>query len=328
MASFRQRGDAWRVEISVNGTRESATFDTKTQARAWASKRETELREQALGKLPDYTLKQAVERYISEVSPKKKSHLREANRLTAFLRMYPALCKKPIAKITTDDLVKWRDDRLKQIQGSSVRRDANVLSSLFKIARKEWKWVHESPMADLTMPPQAKHRDRRVSNDEIRRLVLASGWDESTPNNFTQQVMIAFLFALETAMRASEIKGLTWDRVFLSDRYVALLETKNGTKRNVPLSKRAMELIGYLKGIDSKRVFTINDASFDTLWRKLRNRCEIEDLHFHDSRHEACTRLARKIEVLDLARMIGHKDLKSLMIYYNPTATEIANRLD
>lgn len=115
MASFRQRGDAWRVEISVNGTRESATFDTKTQARAWASKRETELREQALGKLPDYTLKQAVERYISEVSPKKKSHLREANRLTAFLRMYPALCKKPIAKITTDDLVKWRDDRLKQI---------------------------------------------------------------------------------------------------------------------------------------------------------------------------------------------------------------------
>ena len=129
-------------------------------------------------------------------------------------------------------------------------------------------------------------------------------------------------------MRASEIKGLTWDRVFLSDRYVALLETKNGTKRNVPLSKRAMELIGYLKGIDSKRVFTVNDASFDTLWRKLRNRCEIDDLHFHDSRHEACTRLARKIEVLDLARMIGHKDLKSLMIYYNATATEIANRLD
>lgn len=176
--------------------------------------------------------------------------------------MYPTLCKKPIAKITTDDLVKWRDDRLKQIQRSSVRRDANVLSSLFKIARKEWKWIHESPMADLTMPPQAKHRDRRVSDDEIRRLVLASGWDESTPNNFTQQVIIAFLFALETAMRASEIKGLTWDRVC----YVALLETKNATKRNVPLSKRAMELIGYLKGVDSKRVFTINEASFDTLW--------------------------------------------------------------
>ncbi|MEN8330573.1 site-specific integrase, partial [Acinetobacter baumannii] len=41
-----------------------------------------------------------------------------------------------------------------------------------------------------------------------------------------------------------------------------------------------------------------------------------------------CTRLARKLEVLDLARMIGHKDLRSLMVYYNATASEIATRLD
>jgi len=83
-----------------------------------------------------------------------------------------------------------------------------------------------------------------------------------------------------------------------------------------------------MKGVGSHQVFTVKDASFDTLWRKLRDKCEIEDLHFHDSRHEACTRLARKLEVLDLARMIGHKDLRSLMVYYNATASEIANRLD
>ncbi|MDC7252931.1 hypothetical protein NMY25_001792 [Wohlfahrtiimonas chitiniclastica] len=52
------------------------------------------------------------------------------------------------------------------------------------------------------------------------------------------------------------------------------------------------------------------------------------DLTFYDARHEACTRLARKLEVLDLARMIGHRDPRSLMIYYNPTASEIAERLD
>ena len=57
-------------------------------------------------------------------------------------------------------------------------------------------------------------------------------------------------------------------------------------------------------------------------------RAKIEDLTFHDSRHEACTRLARKIDVLDLARMIGHRDLRSLMTYYNPSASEIADRLD
>lgn len=140
--------------------------------------------------------------------------------------------------------------------------------------------------------------------------------------------MIAFLFAIETAMRAGEIKALTWDRVFIDQKYLSLLETKNGTKRNVPLSKRAVELLGYMSGLDERHVFTVNGASFDTLWRKLRDRCEIENLHFHDSRHEACTRLARKLDVLDLTRMIGHKDLKSLMIYYNATATEIADRLN
>jgi integrase len=65
---------------------------------------------------------------------------------------------------------------------------------------------------------------------------LASDFNNQTPENFTQQIMIAFLLAIETAMRAGEIRGLTWDRVYLMNRYVTLNETKNGTKRHVPLS--------------------------------------------------------------------------------------------
>ena len=328
MATFRQRGDAWRAELSVNGTRESATFDTKTQARAWASKRETELRELSRGKLPDYTLNCAIERYIAEVCPKHKGCDAEIKRFKAFQKNFPKLCKKHIAKLTTDDFVVWRDTRLKTVKPASVRREGNILSALFTVARTEWKWVYDSPMSDLKMPPPPAHRDRRIAEDEIDRLCLAADFNNQAPENFTQQIIIAFLLALETAMRAGEIRGLTWDRVYLKDRYVTLDETKNGTKRHVPLSKRAVELLKLMKGIDSHNVFTVKDASFDTLWRKLRDKCEIEDLHFHDSRHEACTRLARKLEVLDLARMIGHKDLRSLMVYYNATASEIANRLD
>ena len=328
MASFRQRKNTWRVEISVNGIRESATFDTKAQCKAWASKRETELREQAHGKLPNHLFTEAIDRYILEVSPKKKSHKKEVDRLNFFRRENAKLCKKQLSQVTTDDLVKWRDSRLLVVQGATVRREANILASLFTIARREWKWIKDSPLSDLKLPPPAQHRDRRITQDEIDRLILASNWGGHEPTNSTQQVIIAFLFALETAMRAGEIVQLSWDRVFLNERYVVLKETKNGTKRNVPLSKRAVELLGYLKPLDKKHVFTCNHQSFDTLWRKLRDRCEIVDLHFHDSRHEACTRLARKLDVLDLARMIGHKDLKSLMIYYNATASEIATRLD
>ena len=57
-------------------------------------------------------------------------------------------------------------------------------------------------------------------------------------------------------MRAGEIRGLTWDRVYLKNRYVTLNET-NGTKRHVPpLSKRAVELLELMKGVGSHQVFT------------------------------------------------------------------------
>lgn len=314
--------------MSIKGIRDSATFDTKAQARAWASKRETELREQADGKLPDYTFEQAIDRYMLEVSPKKKTCENEKKRLNAFKKKFPKLVAKPIAKVTTDDLVHWRDTRLKVVKPATVRRDGNILSGLFTIARREWKWIRESPMVDLKMPPPPADRDRRITEDEIYRLCAAADWKDNKPDNYTQQIIVAFLFAIETAMRAGEIRGLTWDRVFLKDRYVTLNETKNGTKRHVSLSRRAVELLEFQRDINPKAVFDVKQDSFDTLWRKLRDRCEIEDLHFHDSRHEAITRLARKLEVLDLARMIGHKDLRSLMIYYNATASEIANRLD
>jgi integrase len=63
------------------------------------------------------------------------------------------------------------------------------------------------------------------------------------------------------------------------------------------------------------------------MFRKYRKKSGIEDMTFHDSRHEAITRLAKKLHVLDLARMTGHKDIKKLMIYYNESAEDIAGKL-
>ena len=80
------------------------------------------------------------------------------------------------------------------------------------------------------------------------------------------------------------------------------------------------------KGLDD-RLFKLESASADTMFRRVRDELGIDGLTFHDTRHEAITRLARKVDVLDLARITGHKDLKSLMIYYNATASELAQRL-
>ena len=51
------------------------------------------------------------------------------------------------------------------------------------------------------------------------------------------------------------------------------------------------------------------------------------DMTFHDSRHEATTRIAQLLPIQDLSKVTGHKDLKMLMRYYNPTVSEIAERM-
>ena len=130
-------------------------------------------------------------------------------------------------------------------------------------------------------------------------------------------------------MRAGEITGLTWSDVNFEGRFVTIPRSKNGDSRQVPLSGRAVELLRMLEGIDPAKCFTVTAASLDALFRKARKRAaislpEISTLHFHDTRHEAITQLSKKLTVIQLARMVGHRDLKSLMIYYNETATELA----
>jgi integrase len=118
-----------------------------------------------------------------------------------------------------------------------------------------------------------------------------------------------------------------WADVDVAGRFARLPRTKNGEPRAVPLSRAALALLERLPS-DGASVFGLSSASLDTLFRRARQRAGIEGLTFHDSRHEAVTRLARKLDVLDLARMIGHRDLKSLQVYYNATPSEIAARLD
>ncbi|WP_425533244.1 site-specific integrase [Wohlfahrtiimonas chitiniclastica] len=118
-----------------------------------------------------------------------------------------------------------------------------------------------------------------------------------------------------------------WSQVSLSGQSVTLLATKNGDRRQVSLSSRARALFKLMNPKSHGNIFNITVDTVCTTFRKAVKECNLIDLTFHDSRHEACTRLAQKLAVLDLAKMIGHRDTKSLMIYYNPTIAELADRL-
>jgi len=336
MASIAKRDGSWRVQIATLGVRDSKTFNTKAEALAWAVKRETEIREgEATGIQKGRTLDDAFRRYEKEVSAHKRGKRQEILRMGAIGRYEIAgtpLSDMKLADITSDILGRWRDQRLTvdEVKGSSVNRDLNLLSHVFASATKEWKWIAKSPTTDVRRPADPPARDRLYSDDEIERICFALGFDQVETELATtgyQRVAVAFLFAIETAMRAGEICSLVASDIV--GRTATLRQTKNGTKRGVPLSRRAAELLSLLPEVpDDEPLFDLTSGSLDALFRKAKKRAMIDDGTFHDTRHLAITRLARKLNVLDLARMVGHKDLRQLQVYYNETAESMAAKLD
>ena len=332
MAAFRKVGKSWRVEIYVNGQRKSATRDTKAQAKEWAAQEELKLKSKK-SDLPEHTLREALERYCKEETPKKRGEHFENLRINAFIRD-ASFIDWPMQDVTTPVWAKWRDQRLTQVSAGTVSREMTIFKAMYSVARLEWHWVDESPLNDVKRPASPPPRDRLISQNEISAMCASLGYMESSKiESLSQQIAVAMLFALETAMRVGEIIGLSWDKVSFEGRFVVIPKSKNGDTRQVPLSTRAVDLLMKLEGIDEVRCFTVDAASLDVLFRKNRKRVEktlpeIKTLHFHDTRHQAITTLAKKLSVIQLARMVGHRDLKSLMIYYNETATELASLLN
>lgn len=319
MASIRKRGTSWRAEVYRDGTRESSTFPTKQQAAAWATQREAELGGE---KLPEHTVKEALRRYAREVSPTHKGEQWEIARLGMMERDPLAAVRLPTLRAS--HVAEWKQRRLAAVSGASVAREMTLLRCVFEEARREWGWLHSNPARDVKKPSSPPSRKRRISQPEIDRAMLACGVSELEAGTASQRVGLAFLLALETAMRAGEIIGLTWDKV--RPKSVVLPATKNGDQREVPLSARAREILAALPR-DRPTCFDVDPATRDVLWRRARDAAELGDLHFHDSRAEAIWRLSKKLDVMELARVIGHRDLRSLMIYYQTSADELADRL-
>lgn len=315
MATFRKTKTGWRAEVARTGIRASKVFPSKREAQDWASRKEYEIlngsKVSAKMKLRDL-----FERYAREVSSKKRGYKWEALRLNRWGQS--ELGDKSLSELSPADFAAWRDARLQKVAPSTVRREMTLMGSVFSVARREWGLMGGSPLADVRKPQEAAPRDRLPTSAELERLELSAGNDLS---NATARAFHAFLFAGETAMRAGEIIGMKWEHIDLERRVVELPMTKNGTSRQVPLSRRAVEMLEVLPEFDP--VFGLDSRQLDVLWRKVRDRAAVEGLTFHDSRHWAITLLAKKLDVMDLARMVGHRNVNQLLTYYNESAEEV-----
>lgn len=321
MASIYRHGTRWRAQIYVNGGRDSQVFKTKQEAAAWALAREAELSGR---KLPDRTFADAMKRYVADVAPLHKGERWESIRLKSM--QADPIAKRKLAGLHGPDFADWRDRRLEKRKPGTVAREMNLMRSVLEHARRDWHWLKVNPMTDVNWPTTPPGRRRRVPLEEVEAITAAFGVAKLEADTATKRVGLAFLFALETAMRAGEIVGLRWRDVRLLERFVILPETKNGDQREVPLSSRAVTILEALP-VDDGPVFGLTGPLRDALWRKARPK-GLASLHFHDTRAEAIWRLSKKLDVLQLARVIGHRDPRSLMLYYNESAADLAKRLD
>ena len=309
----------------VHGRRRSATFDTKRQAQAWVAEMVTKGTGVAIA---TGTLRELSSRYKSEVSETKRGAHWEVIRLDMYAREYADLFNRKLTTIQREDIERVIKDRLKQVKPSTVNRDLNLISNVFKYGRR-WRMMSHDPMTDIKRPKDPPPRDRRVSEAEEAMLLQAMSYSDDMPiSSQRQKVAIAFLIALETAMRQGELAKVKWSDVHIDDRYIFLPHTitKTAVSRNVPLSARAIELIGRLDH-DKETMLGVSAGVVSTMFRAAVANCGIDNLTFHDARHEATTRLAGKLQVLDLARVTGHRDIKQLMTYYNKYARELAGLL-
>ena len=338
MASITQyRGKTWRAIIRRKGFPvQSQTFDSKRDAVAWAVSIEGKM---GVGQFDPLQLKQAkvttvrdlFDRYHREVAVS----MRGRNEAATVLRLMrdASFMRVLASRLTPQDIRQWRDDRVTTVQPQSVNREMNTISGVLSHAIKEWVApIQVNPCGAVGRYKGAdKPRDKRWNKDDTSKLLTAAGWVSGVaPTKGRGYVGWALLLGIETAMREGELCSLKVADFHRKEKYVFLSKTKNGEPRMVPLSTKAIEYLDVLcqgKKPEDK-IIPLKANTLCEYVLDARRKCGLEHLVFHDTRHEATTRMAAKLtNVLELSAVTGHKSLKHLQRYYNPIPADIAGKL-
>jgi integrase len=265
------------------------------------------------------TLSEALDRYQKEKTEHKKGAAQEKLRIKLFKKS--ELASRFLATIRSTDIAKYRDTRLSLgLSPFTVNNELILLSNLFSVASKEWGFESlDNPVSKVARPKLPKGRDRRLEPGEEQLLLkhLPSG------------VRPVVQFALEAAARRGEILEIRWKDVDLSRRAIRLQDTKNGESRDIPLSTRAVEILKRQpRKLRDDRVFPISGAHVSKSFRQACQAAGIEDLRFHDLRHEATSRLFEKgLNPMQVAAVTGHKTLVMLKRYTHLKAEDLAKML-
>lgn len=334
MANFRKRSGNWQARVSRKGHADlTKTFASMEDARKWARAIERELDTGTF--LPSQhakslTLRELIDRYLAEVVPNLRGAETELIRLKTISRQLGHIRLNALNATT---IAAFRDKRLKEASASTCLRELQTLSAMLGVAQREWQLIAANPVANIRKPSPNKARDRRLSAEEETRLMLAltpaqrrsdGRWSKGTRNVWLKPLV---QLALETAMRRGELLSLRWENIDLLRRTAFVPLSKNGFARTIPLTSVAVKLIQSLPRSIDGSIFPLTPDAVKQAWGRARTSADLPDLHFHDLRHEAASRLADKLNVLELASVTGHRDLRMLQRYVHVKAETLALKL-
>ena len=335
MASYtRLSSGTWRARVRRGSIAASATFDTKREAQAWATEIEAKIdRGGIIRAIPaKTTIEELAERFKSWAESRYKDKSKNAPWRSHVRTIVRALGNHEIRALTGAQISSFRDARLagkapwtRPASEATARKEMLMLSRMLRYAEEELGIpLEKNPVRAVRKPSDAKARERRLAPDEWIRL-------RAELQRSRNPLLLPIVeFALETAMRRGEILALRWDDVLLDRQIVIARDTKNGEDRAIPLTARAEEILRNTPHrADEPRVFPLLGHSLAFVWKAAVARAGIEDLHFHDLRHEAISRLAERgdFNVLELSAISGHKTLSMLKRYTHLQAEKLAAKL-
>lgn len=330
MATVRKRGKKYQAQVRMKGyPPQSESFFTRAAATAWARKIESQMdngswidtresRPVLIENIID-DLIYSFERFGIEVAGPKLGQLNQIKEYFAGLSIHD---------MTFDNVLDFAAHRRKTVGPSTLQAQMYY----FKQAVENSRIKTELPVVDMAIDELKKkkiimgsvRRDRRLEPGEYDALMMEAGghW-----------ISIAIDIALESAMRQSEIHRLKWSDIDNNRGVIQLMRkdkhAETGqSKQEIPLLKGVREVLlrsqnMIRKGpnlIPAKRAASISDT-----FAKIRKKAGIEDLRFHDLRHEAISRMFERGMRVEQVRVVsGHRTLEQLSRYVNLRAEDLA----
>jgi integrase len=328
MATYQKRAKRWRAIVRIKGQSRSRTFPTKTAAREWATRLENEISTGSIHETrkPPSRLSVAalIDDYVATVSPNKHFGRSKTAVLESLRRELGNVPVKDVGRTVLADFVDRR--RLQGAGGVTIAIDLSVLNTVFRWARVRRQLnIPLEPIQDTRdamrhdgIRTKSRRRDRRPTDEELE--LLFDHWDGNPPQKIPMTPICQF--AIASGMRQAEITRILWADLDPEKKTVVIRHRKDPQDprdHEVPL----LDAAGYdawaiceAQPRQGARIFPYDHRSISASFTRACQKLGIEDLRFHDLRHEAASRLFEAgYQIQEVALVTGHQSWEMLRRY-------------